>query len=213
MDRENVQGKPKDKETICPFLLLLFFVFQSRIPINLYFTYLYACVVINFFFAAVFCFILTKQGLMEDHQIVYYVSPCINIRIKKVIKYLSLHLILLFFFFHLLLLRPVFLLPLLCSFSSFAFPLCFLYCRTVFSASAPQDWTLFTSTQDYNKKSVTRSSCLSLCNIRVFILFMSEPPPPPPSLHVYSSSILSALLLPLLAISLVLFLFRFLCFL
>ena len=39
------------------------------IPINLYFTCLYACVYIYFVFDAVICFIITKQGLMEDHQI------------------------------------------------------------------------------------------------------------------------------------------------
>ena len=40
-----------------------------RIPINLYFTCLYACVFIYLVFDAVICFIITKKGLMEDHQI------------------------------------------------------------------------------------------------------------------------------------------------
>ena len=44
-------------------------VLHWYICINLYFTCLYACVFIYFVFAAAICFILTKQGLMEDHQI------------------------------------------------------------------------------------------------------------------------------------------------
>ena len=39
------------------------------IPINLYFTCLYACVFIYFVIDMLFfVFIITKQGLMEDHQ-------------------------------------------------------------------------------------------------------------------------------------------------
>ena len=46
-----------------------------RIPINLYYNCLYACVFLYFVLLLLYVVILIKQGLMEDHKIVDMCQP------------------------------------------------------------------------------------------------------------------------------------------